>query len=802
MPVHKSSRWSGGTALGRMGGWAAALLIAAGGAHAGSPLSASSVWDAAVVGVLGQAPPAVAAPDAATRANDLKTWATAVWNAALADDHAKFGELIAHPPAGLPEAQNAEIAAAAERYRANLDLRETQRTARITELKGELDKHLGEAEAALAKQDRAGAIENYIKSLRHVVELTLIAPDRAVIMNDPRVVDLVRRSDEAARGAEREGQWLLCSELYALLNGVFDDTLQYKTDVMRQVHRLTMLRMYAPRRLFDMRNERLSAQGEKTVPKYNGAVDDFAKRLAGISQDMVVQAIAASDEHVERVGTRAMVLAGVEALRTMVTTTELVQAFPGLADAGARDRMLNALAAERETVTAMRREPGLADIDRVVGRLVRASRETVNISSEALLHEFGNGAFEKLDEFSQVVWPDELSRFARSTQGRFVGVGIQIELDDFRVRVVTPLDGAPAMKAGVRPGDYITAVNGQDVLGLSLDQVVELITGPLDTDVTISIERPALVAQAEPPQDAKPVATDAKEPPQSEKFDLTLKRSTIRVSSVKGWKKIGPGDADWDWFVAPGVGYVRLSQFAEDTTREFNTAVAALRAKGAKALVLDLRYNPGGYLNRAIEIANRFVADGPIVGTQGPGAGGVGDVISARANQAVLQNLPVVVLVNESSASASEIVSGVLQHYGAIGQIPALVMGQRSYGKGSVQTVTPLGAVAQMKLTTHYYALPDRGPTGFRIIHRKPGAKVWGVTPSYLVDMLPKATTDGLLMRRDADIFITDATPPSVKRVDADDILKQGLDLQLESAVMLLRTQVLAGAPVRQAAGS
>jgi len=276
-------------------------------------------------------------------------------------------------------------------------------------------------------------------------------------------------------------------------------------------------------------------------------------------------------------------------------------------------------------------------------------------------------------------------------------------------------------------------------------------------------------------------------------------RSVITVPTVKGWKRQGVREDSWDWFIDSDnhIGYVRLLQFSESTSRELDRAIAEMKRQGLSGLILDLRFNPGGLLDQAVKVSRKFikVPDSPIVMTQAAG-GMIEPPETTRPAQATLADVPLVVLINEGSASASEIVSGALETYAHQGSLDAVVLGARSYGKGSVQNVWPIGvnASAAIKVTTAYYMLPDK-----RIIHRRPGALAWGVEPDLKVEMLPKQTGDALNLRRNADVLPLDehgVIKPSAEKAapDPDDLIAKGVDLQLETGLMLLRAKAVASA--------
>jgi carboxyl-terminal processing protease len=371
-----------------------------------------------------------------------------------------------------------------------------------------------------------------------------------------------------------------------------------------------------------------------------------------------------------------------------------------------------------------------------------------------------------------------------------VGVGIQIEFDETsNVRVVSPLEGTPAQRAGVHPGDVLKKVDGRVIFGLSLDQAVDVITGPAGSDVVLTMTRKL------------PDQKDEKGDPKTQDIDFKLTRAIIKVGSAKGWTRSGVKEDDWNWFIDKdsGIGYVRLTQFAETTGREFDDAISAMRKQGLNGLIFDLRFDPGGLLDQAVRIARRFI-DTPnayVVAMRGPD----GKIVSPEETlpeRARLASTPIIVLINVGSASASEIVSGALKCFQRGGQLDGkldcLVLGARSFGKGSVQNVWGLTADSMMKVTTQYYVIPNG-----TILHRRPGSETWGVEPNLKVEMLPKQTVEAVLLRRNADVVALDENgkvmqTASTPHADPQDLLTKGTDLQLETALLLMKAKVASSA--------
>jgi carboxyl-terminal processing protease len=253
------------------------------------------------------------------------------------------------------------------------------------------------------------------------------------------------------------------------------------------------------------------------------------------------------------------------------------------------------------------------------------------------------------------------------TRGEFGGLGIEVTQENGFVKVVSPIDDTPAAKAGIQAGDYITHIDGKSVVGWSLKEAVDKLRGPIDTKVTIKIKR------------------GEKDP-----FDVTLSRAQITVKSVR-------------YRTEGNVGVIRVTSFTENTDVGVREALASFKQKlGDKwvGVVLDLRNNPGGLLDQAIGVSDEFLDSGEIVSTRGRD-GKVTSRFNAKKGDGA-EGKPVIILVNGGSASASEIVAGALQDHRR-----AIVMGTQTFGKGSVQTIVPLGNQGAMRLTTARYFTPS-----------------------------------------------------------------------------------------------
>lgn len=694
-------------------------------------------------------------------------WSEQIWTSAKSGDTRELDAMLRDLREREATPLAAGISGDVQRYGLNITKREEDRQNRIAEARTELQERLTEA-----NEDPAGfKLGEAMVLAMELVELhggLLLADD---LMADPLMSEAITRADAAARQAESAGEWLKASELFYRLHVLFDVDKRYQTEIDRLSRRLEMVRLYAPEHYWSMRNDRRLEAGESALPPYNAMGDSYEEKLEGLDKWVIIQSVSiAGTRHVDGQAVRRMISAGIEGVETMVTTSDLAETFTGLQDSMATQAFLKNLDAIREQWRQPKDRLDQRDLGRLMDELTELSEQTIGIPKEAVLHEFGNGAMTVLDDYSTIIWPDQVRRFERNTQGEFVGIGVSIQYDELmQIKVATPLEGSPAQRAGVRTDDVIVSVNGDSTTGFTLDQAVDVITGPKNTKVTVGVERE---------EDGETVGKE-----------FTIVRSVIKLGSVKGWKRSGAGEDDWNWFVDPdsGIGYVRLSQFTASTAEDLDTAINEMTRQGLRGLVLDLRFNPGGLLDQAVDVVGEFVPSGVVVTTEDAN-GALTATERVKKGSGRLGDIPVAVLVNPGSASASEIVAGALQDYAARGQIDAIVIGQRSFGKGSVQNAWPLNTKARalLKVTTQYYRLPNG-----RLIHRRPGLTEWGIEPDLAVDMLPSQNQEALTLRRDADVLPLDENGEIMvteePRANPDDLLAKGIDVQLETAVVLLK---------------
>ncbi len=324
------------------------------------------------------------------------------------------------------------------------------------------------------------------------------------------------------------------------------------------------------------------------------------------------------------------------------------------------------------------------------------------------------------DRYSEFIAPADKAAFEKDLMGQFVGIGASVIVRDGWLTIAYPLEDSPAYRAGLRPGDQVRAINGTTTANKRVDECVKLLLGEPDTKVMLTIAREGMA--------------------EGESIEVPITRAPIAARSVRG-VRFDHQREDWDYVLdaQKGIAYIRVDQFTPGVAAEF---IQALRTVGsATSLIIDLRDNPGGLMDQAIQIVDLFLDKGTIVSTRG--RRDEGETYEAR--KGAISDLPLVVLVNEGSASASEIVAGALSD-----NKRAIVIGTRTFGKGLVQRVEQLPNVpgAQLKLTEQHYYLPSG-----RMIHRTDKSKEWGVDPDagFYVPLTDEQQRAVWLLRREME---------------------------------------------------
>ncbi|MBU1037460.1 MAG: S41 family peptidase [Candidatus Omnitrophica bacterium] len=379
------------------------------------------------------------------------------------------------------------------------------------------------------------------------------------------------------------------------------------------------------------------------------------------------------------------------------------------------------------------------------------------VDSKKLIYGAMQGMLGSLDDYSQFMDPDEYNEIRVETKGEFGGIGVEISLKDGILTVITPMVGTPAYLGGVRAGDKIVKIDGKVTKNITLNDAVKQMRGKPGTIVTLTIWREGL----------------------PNILDIPIKRDMIKINSVKR--------AD---IIADKIGYIKLIEFQENTPRDLDAAIKKLKASGMKSLILDLRNNPGGLLDGAIDVSERFLAKDELIvsirsRTQDR------DVLFKSSGKTAHTDFPLILIVNEGSASASEIVAGAIKD-----NKRGIVLGMKTYGKASVQTVIPLKDGSALRFTTAYYLTPSG-----KLI------KDDGIVPDVIIERMESAAKG---KDKGPDIFegLEEAEPRTVPptgrigvRVKDDNSMKDKpsektskpvvtapeMDNQLEAAVNLMK---------------
>ncbi len=375
----------------------------------------------------------------------------------------------------------------------------------------------------------------------------------------------------------------------------------------------------------------------------------------------------------------------------------------------------------------------------------------VDINNTELISEAINGMLLSLDPHSSYISPKEYKNLLISTSGEYSGLGMEVTLDEGFVKVISPIDDTPAKKAGIKPGDFIIEINDESIFGLSLSEAVDLMRGKPGELVNITIARN-----------------------NDERIQFNLKREIIKRKIVT-------------YSIKEGIAYIRISQFNENAYQELSKAISSLEKEmfgSVPGLILDLRGNPGGLLDQSIKISSAFLDGGKVVSTKGRKES---DNRNYNADKGeLLKGVPIIILIDEGSASASEIVAGAIQD-----RKRGLIVGMKSFGKGSVQSIIPLkgGAEGAIKLTTQRYYTPAG-----KSIQGK------GITPNILIGYFPEDLKKKE-RKKEADLPNTLPIETGEHQVESEVIMpidyppngfKIDSDYQLKRSVEILKSETYA----------
>lgn len=511
--------------------------------------------------------------------------------------------------------------------------------------------------------------------------------------------------------------------------------------------------------------DELSEMLEIELSLKDGSCDDTVqKRYQDVKVDMLERAIylldnnyvrpLEYDEMIEKAFQRFDLLA-----RVLEKSAAEISYRTDAETAARFHKALEGLKAELNAKTSKQ----AADLNSLLQSLLELNQDTLHLPEEVVIAHFSQAILQTLDPFTDLVWPWYVKDFEKNLTQQFSGIGVEISKATGVLTIVSLLPDTPAYRAGLDAYDEILAVNGEATEKMTIFCAVSKITGPKGTKVTLTIRRPST----------------------GQVKDYTIVRDRIVVQPIRGWQRTENGQ--WDYWVdrTNQIGYVRLTSFSETSRNDLDQVLTQLEKKGMKGLILDLRYNSGGYLNSAAEVADLFLSKGVIVKSNPRHGFATYEMAHEKGTH---PNYPMVLLINGGSASASEIVAGALQDPK---NRRATLVGTRSYGKGSVQVVTPYtGDGSQLKYTVAYYHLPSDQPVKNRYQIEKLGRKDWGIAPDVEVELYNHEIRRMLEIQRRNDILVQAFhNTEEERRYTLEETLLS--DPQLSAALLVVQAKLL-----------
>ncbi len=538
-------------------------------------------------------------------------------------------------------------------------------------------------------------------------------------------------------------------------------------------------------RAIDEDNETYSQRAEELITKANIAAsfedspcETSEERYEGVKKELFIRALRAlHHSYVSVIDYGEMAVEGIERCRLLGEVMKV--RAERTADSNEQNgeykivpehysawcRALSELEEQISELSAGVTKDKFVDIFNRILVLNNDEQAGMKLPEKVLISHFSEATLSSLDPYTLMVWPRETEDFNKLMTNEFSGIGIEITRKKGLLTVASLLPGTPAYRSGLDAGDIITHVDGVETKEMSLSCAVKNITGPKGTDVRLSTRRPG----------------------EKKTRDIVITRDTIVVPPLRGWQRTRHGQ--WRYMVdhQRKIGYVRLTSFDSRTAGDLEKVITELESDGMRGLVLDLRYNSGGLLTSAIEVTDKFLREGLIVSTH-PRRQSI--TYAEAKEEGTHPDYPLVILVNWNSASASEIVAGALadeEHERAI------VVGERTHGKGSVQGITPYpGEGAQLKYTMAYYHLPSGQRVKSRQASEKRGEKDWGVEPDVKIELRSDEVLKMYDVRRENDVLVQanhDSESRPVKKYTIEETLSA--DPQLATAILVVRAKLI-----------
>jgi carboxyl-terminal processing protease len=534
----------------------------------------------------------------------------------------------------------------------------------------------------------------------------------------------------------------------------------------------------------DEENKAYSEYAEQLIEKANIAAsfqdspcESHEERYEGVKKEMFVRSIDAlrSDYVSNIIDYRHLAIEAIKRCELLAEVTNLSPvARRSLAESGVSsdESRLSAWSSGLAAILDEISQPPM-DVSRdkfidIFEKVLALNTTTVELPPPLLITQFAEASLSALDPYTVIVWPKQVEDFEKIMTNEFTGIGIEISKEKGLLTVASLLPDTPAYNSGLDAEDVIEKVDGVETKDMSLSCAVKNITGPAGTEVKLTIRRPG----------------------EDKTRDISITRAKITVPTIRGWQRTETGK--WLYMIERSrkIGYVHITSFSEKTASDLEDVLNQLEAEGLNGLILDLRFNSGGLLNTAVEVADKFLEEGPIVITRP--RSWVSSTYAWAHREGTHPNYPLVILINSYSASASEIVAGALAD--PLHNRASLV-GERTHGKGSVQGIIsyPRGG-AQLKYTMAYYHLPSGQRVKSRDEVKKEGKDDWGVGPDIEVKLRSDEIKKMFDVQRDNDVLVRadhnkEAAP--LKKHTAEESLSA--DPQLAVGVLVVKSKLIQG---------
>ncbi len=511
---------------------------------------------------------------------------------------------------------------------------------------------------------------------------------KKALLEKPFVKQTIERALRQAREYEARGDWVNAyANCYYWLTALYEDNTEYKDHA-----------------------EELLEKVRIEMSLKDNSCDTSAERHEGVKPKMFFRAVKALDFNyvsiVDYGEMAAKALKQCQLLGEVLAKTDEKLAYQ--VDAEDIDKWSAGLDAIQRDLTGSFAMVTRDRFLKIFDEILALNSITIQIPQEVVVVQFSEASFSALDPYTSLVWPWQVRDFEKNMTQKFPGIGIQISKATGVLKVISLIPNTPAYSSGLDADDVIVAVDGEPTKDMTIICAVSKITGPRGTKVTLTV----------------------KHPESDETEDIAIVRDNIKVPTVRGWQRAENGQ--WRYLIDPAnnIGYVRITNFTETTSPDMKGVLHRLERRGLNGLVVDLRDNTGGYLSAAAAVADMFISEGLIVKSQPRWGISTYEPAHKRGTH---PEYPLVVLINQNSASASEIVAGALQDEK---YRRATLVGQRTYGKGSVQTITQFpGDGSQFKYTMAYYHLPSDQRVKNRYVMEKEGRKDWGIAPDVEVKL-------------------------------------------------------------------